>query len=307
MTTEEIMVDKVTEEQQQLTTEEEPTPPSGLNFKNYGNLIFYVLNILITFGVGTLGWLGTPDNGELSAKYQTIITPKGSAFSIWGIIFTFQAIFAVIQMLPGISTKAIVQDGVGYWYIIVCVAQAGWTFSFAYEVIPLSLIFMIILWFALMALLISQYYVKPDPSVSTMQKAMDFWLLRFPFQIHGGWITAATALNVNVVAVDNQSSAPTQLALGIVSLAALHALSVWHLFGYQRPNYTIPFVLVWANGWIYSELQAPNELIVNTFDASVITGVAYAALSVAIIILIQLGVRIGFLVYNYVRGTSYLN
>jgi len=310
-TDEENMVDsKATEE---VVAAAEPTTPgscvSGLNFKNYGNLIFYILNILITFGVGTLGWTGTPTNGELSEKYQTIITPKGSAFSIWGVIFIFQAVFAVIQMLPSFSTRPIIQDGVSYWYIAACIFQAGWTFSFAYEVIPLSLIFMILLWISLMALVISQYYVKLEPATSSccsMQGLMEFWLLKFPFSIHGGWITAATALNIGVVTIDNKSSAATQLAVGILCLAVLHALSVWHLFGYKRPNYTIPCVLVWANGWIYAELQEPKQLIIDTFDQSIISGVAYAALSVAIVIIIQLVVRIGFFTFNYIKGTSYL-
>lgn len=280
----------------------------GLNYKNYCNLIFYIINIIVTFGIGQFGWLGTPNNGELSEKYQTIITPKGTAFSIWGIIFTFQAIFVILQMIPSFSGRPMVQKGVSFWYILVVIFQAGWTFSFSYEVIPLSLFFMISLWISLMALLISQYYVELDPETSSCswKGLFEFWFFRFPFSVHGGWITAALVLNVSVVAVDNKSSAATQLTVGIICLAVLHALSVWHLFGYKRPNYTIPAVLVWANGFIYDELQSPNQLIVETFDQSIISAVAYAALSVAVIIIIQLVVRVGFFVFNYIRGKSYV-
>merc|ERR1712038_1519134 len=123
---------------------------------------------------------------------------------------------------------------------------------------------------------------------------------------HGGWITAASVLNVCVLTVDKQSSAATQLAVGIICLAVLHALSVWHLFGYKRPNYTIPGVLVWANGWIYGELQEPKQLIIDTFDQSIIDGVAFSALAVAVVITAQIVVRVGFFTYNYVKGTSNL-
>lgn len=298
MTSEEIMVDE----------NGEKSKKTRLNVKNYLNLISYILNLVITFGVGTFGLLGTPDQGDLSEKYQTIITPAGLAFSIWGIIFTFQAIFAVLQMLPSFCDKPMVQQGVSYWYVAVCTFQAGWTFSFAYEIIPASLVFMVLLWISLTCLLISQYYVKLDPITSSCswQGLLEFWFLRFPFSIHSGWITAATALNVGVVVVDNEAGAATQLAVSILSLAVLHAISVWHLFGYKRPNYTIPCVLVWANGWIYAELQNPKELIVNTFDQSIIDAVAYAAFSVAMVILTQLVVRLGFLLYNYIVGNSYL-
>lgn len=278
------------------------------NVLNYLNLTFYILNTIITFGVGTLGLLGTPDQGELSEKYQTIITPKGTGFSIWGIIFTFQAIFSILQMFPSYCGRPMVQKGVGYWYIAACTFQAGWSFSFAYEVIELSLVFMLLLFTSLMGLLISQYFVELDPETSSCsgKGLIEFWFLRFPFSIHGGWISAASALNVGVVAVNQKASAATQLSTSIICLAVLHALSVWYLFGFKRPNYTIPCVLVWANGWIYAELQDPKQLILDTFDQSIIDGVAYAAFSVSMVILIQLVVRVGFLVLNYIRGKSYL-
>jgi hypothetical protein len=41
-----------------------------LNKLNWLNLGFYVLNLAITYGVGTLGWLGNGNNSELSEKYQ---------------------------------------------------------------------------------------------------------------------------------------------------------------------------------------------------------------------------------------------
>ncbi len=250
---------------------EESSP--RLNHKNYGNIIFFVLNTLFTYGIGNAGWVGTPDNGELSRKYQTIITPKSSAFAIWAIIFTFQGIFSVLQLVPSFRGRPMVQQGVSYWYMLICFFQVGWTFAFAFEVIPLSLVFMLLLWISLMGLIISQYYVKLDPRTSSCSSRglIEFWFLRFPFSVHGGWITAATALNISVVAVDSNASAATQLAVGIVSLAVLHAISVWHLFGYKRPNYTIPIVLIWANGWIYGELQSPQDLIIQTFDQSIIS------------------------------------
>lgn len=50
--------------------EGEQQPAPKLNIKNYLNVVFYILNIIVTFGIGTLGWSGQPTNGELSEKYQ---------------------------------------------------------------------------------------------------------------------------------------------------------------------------------------------------------------------------------------------
>lgn len=41
------------------------------------NTIAFVLNVLVTYGIGTLGWFGTPTNAELSEKYQVgMIVPR---------------------------------------------------------------------------------------------------------------------------------------------------------------------------------------------------------------------------------------
>jgi hypothetical protein len=43
---------------------------SGLNTLNWLNLGFFIGNVVFTYGIGVLGWLGNGDNGEISAKYQ---------------------------------------------------------------------------------------------------------------------------------------------------------------------------------------------------------------------------------------------
>ena len=266
---------------------EQAETPARINHKNFLNLLFFIINIVFTYGIGTNGWLGNGTNGELSEKYQTIITPSSRAFIIWAVIFVFQAIFAIAQFFKRFRAHPQVQKGVSYWYCGVCAFQVGWTLAFAYEIIILSLVMMLLILFCLYGLLYSQYYAESDGSL------LEFWLLRFPFAIHAGWITAASALNTSVVAVWQQATAPIQLGLGIVSLAVLHAISVWVLFNLKKgPNYTMASVLSWANGWIYAELQTPKALITDTFSPDTIQGVAYAAVSVAFIIVTQIIVRL---------------
>lgn len=257
--------------------------PSKLATLNILNFVFYLINIILTYGIGTANWIGeSTSNGELSRKYQTIVTPKSAAFSIWGLIFVSQAIFALVQLLPKFRGHPMIIDGVGYWYILVCISQVGWTFAFSFEQIPLSLVFMIAIWSFLMRLLYSQFNTQSDSTLS------EFWLMRFPFAIHAGWITAASAVNTSVVSVWNEDSAAVQLTVAIVSLAVLHAVSVWVIFVIDRPNYTIACVISWANFWIYGELSKPMEIITETFGNITVNGVKNASLSVCIIILGQI-------------------
>merc|ERR1712087_78322 len=193
----------------------------------------------------------------------------------------------IAQMFPKFRGKAMVQDGVKFYYILTCIFQVAWTFVFSFEVIELSVVLIVSIWASLVAILYSQYYTESEGTL------VEFWLLRFPFAIHCGWLTAASALNVNVlvVSIGPEPAAPTQLAVGIVSLAVLHAVSVWVLFGFKRPNYTIAGVLAWANGWIYAELQQPRSQVVDLFHEDIISGVSYAALAVTFIISLQIAVR----------------
>ena len=54
--------------EEERNDQEMATPP--LNQKNWLNLVSYLLNFIITYGVGTLGWLGNGNNAQLSEEYQ---------------------------------------------------------------------------------------------------------------------------------------------------------------------------------------------------------------------------------------------
>lgn len=263
------------------------------NLINYLNIIGYIINFLCTFGVGTLTILpGAIQTGEQSDKYQTIVTPAGTAFSIWGLIFIAQAIFAIAQFLPRFRYQPALQEGLKYWYFLVCIAQALWTFFFSYDLINLSLVAIVVIWACLVCAVVSQYYCKLEKTYS------EFWILRFPFMIHCGWLSAATALNVNVVIVNVGAAASVQLTSGIISLAVLHAIAVISLWVPKYPNYVIPSVLVWANYWIGNELQDPKEKTQELFGSTIINAIKNAGFAVAVIILIQIFVRAGIEIYQ---------
>merc|ERR1711862_156748 len=92
-------------------------------------------------------------------------------------------------------------------------------------------------------------------------------------------------------ALSSMASAAAQFAIAIISFAVLHAVSVWVLFGFKKPNYTIPCVLSWGSGWIYAALHDPMDKIVSTFNEQTVSGVSYAALALSIIIICQVVIR----------------
>lgn len=237
---------------------------ASLNYLNYLNLIGYIINVFFTFA--SVPVFGIPDNGELSDKYQTILTPSGWAFSIWGIIFISEAAFAITQMIPKYRDHPMVQDGVSIWYFVSCVVQSGWTLSFGYEVIILSLICMVSILLSLGLILVKQNKVESDGSLE------EYWLFRFPFSVHCGWIISATCLNIGVVAVNEGSSATVQTNLAVVCLVFIVLCSFAATFLPKSPNYAIPSVACWTTLALQAELGDPSEKIVATFSESTING-----------------------------------
>uniref|UniRef100_A0A7S1DA20 Uncharacterized protein n=1 Tax=Cyclophora tenuis TaxID=216820 RepID=A0A7S1DA20_CYCTE len=270
---------------------------ANLNYLNYLNIFSYLLNVLVTYGFGTWFLTNVPSTTDLAAKYQTIITPIGWAFSIWGIIFLSQGIFTVVQaVVPSYRSSALVQKGIGYSYCVVCVAQAMWSVLFGYEQIVASLLAMITILCYLLRIVYEQYKIRVDNEEDSSKKPLDFWLLIFPFSIHAGWITVASLLNISVVLVRFHVPSNIQLAVAIATIVILYIATAVHLRSPDEPNYVIPTVFSWALFGIYSGLKHPNGLIRNTFSDGQIFFVQHSAAVSSAVILACVAMR-AILVY----------
>jgi hypothetical protein len=231
--------------------------PDKLTALNAINVATNLVNTAVTYG-SQLGWFG-PTNSQQSLKYQTLITPVGFAFAIWGPIFVLQALFTFAQLLPGYRADPEVQQGVGYWYTAACVAQFGWTVSFAQDAVWLSMVFMLLILYSLGALLHSLGRIAHEATLPRLR--LRYTVLHAPFLMHFGWITAATFVNINVCIV-KYAAADTQLQLGaaVASIALLLLPGLWNpptlSAGLARtasadPLYSL--VLVWAFYGVHSE------------------------------------------------------
>jgi len=205
-------------------------------------------------------------------------------------------------MFPRFRSHPLVQNGVSYWYIGTCLAQIGWTFAFAYEIIWLSLVLMVAILATLFAIAWRQYYQYNNPE--NPKRVWDFWLLILPFALHFGWIICATAVNTNVLVVSMGQPAAIQLCVGIISLAVLHAVALWALYFPYRAQYTIPCVISWANGAIASELTNPKNLITQTFSNTIIESIRLSSAAVSIIVLILITSRLCFSICRRTLGRN---
>lgn len=255
------------------SSETAPTAPTAtpkLQAVNYANIVAFVANLAVTYGVGVSGYF--PTNAELSAKYQSLVTPAGYAFSIWGVIFISQFVWTIFQALAANRSSDLVIRGVGYWYVWVCVAQCTWSIVFAYELIEVSL-------GAMLAILVGLAAIVQRFATVPSDKTWKYFVFKFPFEIHCGWIWAASVVNANVVLVSLQIASDTQVIAAWVSLAFLAVMSAYYLL---KGVYVVPLVLAWASTGVYVELQTPQDSIANAFDEQTIQLVSQVALGLAI-------------------------
>ena len=146
-----------------------------LGWRNWANLLAYVVNLGLTYS--SLTGLFGKTNTDLSAKYQTLVTPAGYAFSIWGPIFIWEGVFAASQMFPQLRSNSVITS-MTPWWIAACVFQCCWTIAFAREWIFIS-------FWCMLGILLSLLggILRTDLQPYSNK---EFWLLRAPFSLHGG-------------------------------------------------------------------------------------------------------------------------
>lgn len=134
--------------------------------------------------------IGGSTTGEISDAYPTLFTPAPLAFSIWGLIYALMLLFVLCQWSR--EGEHAVQE-IGPWFAVSCLMNTAWIFAWHFDAIVLSLVYMLGLLLALIAI------ERSIPAVG------GGWLYRLGaeagFSIYLGWIIAATIANVSVVLV----------------------------------------------------------------------------------------------------------
>jgi hypothetical protein len=173
--------------------------------KNGLVLSLSILNLLGFLGTVVVNALATilPINnkttGELSDLYPNLFTPAGLTFAIWGLIYVLLAIFVIYQLIPSVRRDAQKVDFVqriGPLFFISCIANIGWIFAWHYEMVPLSVALMLILFGSLLAI-----YMRLNIGKSEAPKT-EKYLVHLPFSVYLGWITIATIANATALLVN---------------------------------------------------------------------------------------------------------
>lgn len=161
------------------------------------NLVGFLGTVVVN-GLATILPLNNKTTGELSDQYPNLFVPAGLTFSIWGLIYVLLAIFAIYSLIIAIrkGTTGSFINKIGILFVLSCIANIGWIFAWHFEIVPLSLVMMVVLLGFLLAI-----YMKLGIGKKGSTKKEQY-LVHLPFSVYLGWITIATIANVTALLVD---------------------------------------------------------------------------------------------------------
>ena len=184
------------------------------------NGIALVSTIIINY-LSNTGKINNTTIGEVSKELNSLFTPAGYAFSIWGFIYLLLIGFIIYQ---GRSLFVKVRNNdfilkTGWWFVISCVANSAWVFAWLYGYTGLSCVFIFLLLLSLLKIVINNAMELWDAPISTI---LFLW---WPFTFYSGWVTVASIANVSSYLVktdwDGFGISPVIWTISMIGIATL--------------------------------------------------------------------------------------
>lgn len=241
------------------------------------NGIALVSTIIINY-LSNTGLLNNTTIGEVSGGLRTLFTPAGYAFSIWGLIYFMLLGFIIYQ---GRSLFVKVKDDafvlkVGWWFILSCLANSLWVFSWIYGYTGWSCFFIVLLLVSLLKIVWNNHMELWDAPLSVIV------FLWWPFVIYSGWVTVASIANISAylvkIAWDGFGVSPVIWTVIMIAIATIINLAITWIRNMRE------FAMVGA--WALIAIGVANK---NGTDF-----IIYTAYGAALVLIISSGIH-GFI------------
>lgn len=191
--------------------------------------VFYLFIILVNTLANILP-LNGKTTGELSDKYDSLVTPAGFAFSIWSLIYLLLAVF-IWKVWKEHKTHNNYTGPLLKWFILQAIFNMTWLISWHYELIGLSV-------FIMLGLLVS---------IISIYRYVTFhnrW--RLPWSVYLGWISVATIVNISVFFLANDIQLFTDNGEIFAFLMVFIALILGGFMLVKQNDLYFPLVIAWA-------------------------------------------------------------
>lgn len=204
------------------------------------NTLSLIFALVMNF-LGGSGIMYGKSVGDVSQKYNSLFTPAGYAFSIWGIIYLLLILYVGYQWVTWYKkkeNKELFQAGI--WFALSNIANGLWIIAWLNESFGISVILMFILLFSLVTLTIKLRLEIWDAPVRII--AFIWW----PICIYLGWIIVASVANVAVFLFSFGWNGLSISAKSWTVLMIVAATVIYLLLIYFRNMRESALVGVWA-------------------------------------------------------------
>ncbi|HUF39519.1 MAG TPA: tryptophan-rich sensory protein [Anaerolineales bacterium] len=197
-----------------------------------------VLTTLITLTVNALANalpLNGQTTGEISDRFSAYFVPAGYVFSIWGLIYVGLIAYTIYQALPAQRDDPTLRRiAPAYW--LASLANSIWIFLWHYEHFAWTLVAMVTLLLALIAIY----------RMAVRETGAGRWFVRLPFSIYLGWISVATIANFAQVLSGWGWGASNTVAVAWTVIMIAVAVLLGLLMRHRENDLAYGLVLIWA-------------------------------------------------------------
>ncbi len=206
------------------------------------NITGFIATVIINVLANALPINGK-NTGAISDSLPNLFAPAGFVFSIWGLIYIMLLAFSIYQLITVFlknEKQSEFHKQISFYFIPASAANCFWILAWHYELFPLSLVLMLILFASLLII-----YLRlgiGEAGHSNLEK----YFVHLPFSIYLGWITVAAIANFTAVFVSigwkGFGLNPQVWTVAVIITAVL--ISALMLF--RKKDIYFNIVIIWA-------------------------------------------------------------
>lgn len=221
-----------------------------LNTKLKLNIGAFVGTMIVNYATAS-GLISGLSQSEISQRYQTMITPAGFAFSIWGVIYgllILSMIYWIWKKNDEDKQQLIHKLSPLIWAMFA--VNIAWNIFFSMSMIAVSVICILAYWVILFLICRK---IGNKISLTTMA-----------YGIHFGWISVASIVNFFALLVQINNGELSSPELWYV-LALIFGIILGFTLVILLGNVGIPLAMAWAYFGIFMRLNdtKPDSLLVS--------------------------------------------
>ncbi|SEL21360.1 TspO and MBR related proteins [Carnobacterium iners] len=220
----------------------------SMSKKAWINGLFFIVTLVVN-ALGAFGFINGLSQNEISDKYQTLITPDPSAFSIWSAIYILLGISIITMIVKKDDSyyqKAL--NKISLVFVFSSLLNIAWIIAFSYLQLVLSTVFILAFSVTLALICIKLLEINDGRH----------FLLPLSFGLYAGWLFIASVVNVAATLVkanwDGFGIELEILASGTLIVAVLLVFIVM----LKIQNVIFPLPIAWAYFGIHKFLTSPE-------------------------------------------------